>query len=201
MGDTTQGQGTPSPLSVRAMAAALGDVTKSQVDRLYKQGMPRHSVEAARAWRAANLELSRTADSRIDRPPVQTPAGLPDPPAGDLVDDPVEEPEVEADENTAAYRRHRADRERVRSEREQLELDQLRGKLIDLEEAKRLAFTAFRSLRDAVLNVPARVKDQCAAESDSFKVEQLIEAELTAALDAFQPAKVLREQDDDDEPG
>ena len=201
MGDTTQGQGTPSPLSVRAMAAALGDVTKSQVHRLYEQGMPRHSVEAARVWRAAHLEMSRTADSRIDRTPSQTSAGLADLSAGDGVDEPLDEPEVGADENTAAYRRHRSERERVRSEREQLELDQLRGKLIDLDEAKRLAFTAYRGLRDAVLNAPARVKDQCAAETDSFKVEQLIEAELTAALDAFDPAKVLREQDDDDETG
>lgn len=183
------------------MAAALGDVTKSQVDRLYKQGMPRHSVEAARAWRLQNLELSRTADSRIDRPVVQTPVGLTDPPAGDAAEDAPDELVGEVDEHAVAYREHRANRERLRAEKDQLELDQLRGRLIDLDEAKRLAFTAFRSLRDAVLNVPARIKDQCAAETDAFKVEQLIEAELTAALDAFDPAKVLREPDDDDEAG
>lgn len=100
--------------------------------------------------------------------------------------------------DSAAYREHRATRERINAERAQIELDQLKGSLIDLEEAKRLAYTAFRTLRDAVLNVPTRIKDQCAAESDAFRVEQLIEAELVAALNTFDLARVTRETDDDD---
>lgn len=182
------------------MAEALG-IGKSQCADLFRKGMPRDSADAARAWRLEQLEMSRTAESRIDRPVVQTPAGLADTPAGDAVDEVPDELVGEVDEHAAAFREHRANRERLRAEKDQLELDQLRGRLIDLDEAKRLAFTAFRSLRDAVLNVPARIKDQCAAEADAFKVEQLIEAELTAALDAFDPAKVLREPDDDDETG
>lgn len=113
-------------------------------------------------------------------------------------------PDVDLDEepidgHSAAYREHRADRERLRKEREQLELDQLRGRLIGLDDAKRLAFTAFRSLRDAVLNVPARVKDQCAAEADALRIEQLLDAELTQALQAFDVAKALQVEADDDD--
>lgn len=59
-------------LSVRKMAKALG-VTKSQVGRDKQAGMQMASVEAARAWRLATHDISRTVDGRIDR--VQTPAG------------------------------------------------------------------------------------------------------------------------------
>lgn len=112
-----------------------------------------------------------------------------------LEEDEAEEPE---DQHSLAYRGARAERERIRVERDQIELDQLRGKYIPVVEANRLAFTAFRTLRDAVLNVPARVKDQVAAESDAFTIEQLLDAELTAALESFNPAKVLRDPEDDD---
>lgn len=99
---------------------------------------------------------------------------------------------------TEAYRQARAEREKVRLDRERLELEQLRGNLIDLGEAKRLAFSAFRELRDAVLNVPARIKDECAATSDALLVEQLIERELSKALASFDLARVTTDQDDAD---
>lgn len=103
-----------------------------------------------------------------------------------------------ADEHSPAFRKARAEQMEIRVSRERIELEQLRGSLIGLDEAKRLAYTAFRSLRDAVLNVPARIKDQCAAETDSFKIEQIIDAELSAALQSFNPARVLVEATEDD---
>ncbi len=95
------------------------------------------------------------------------------------------------------YRTARAGREKLRLQREQLELDQLRGKLADIDELRRIGFTAFRSLRDAILNVPARIKDQCAAETDPLTVERLIEAELMAVLASFDPARAISEAPDD----
>lgn len=186
MRDRQQGHGTVTALSIRKMADALG-VSKSQVARDAAAGMPMTSPEAARAWRIATLDVSRTKEGRIDR----------EPPAGSQAPAPSAEPE-EPDENSAIYRLHRAENERLKSERAQIELDQLRGSLIDRELANRLAFTAYRSLRDAVLNVPARVKDECAAQADAFQVEQLLERELTAALASFDPTKVLREVEDDE---
>lgn len=103
-----------------------------------------------------------------------------------------------ADDN-AAYRQARGEREQLRLQRDRYELEQLRGSLISVDEAKRLAFTAFRSLRDAVLNVPARVKDQCAAETDALRIEQLLDAELSAALGGFNADQVLSEIDDEDD--
>lgn len=188
---------TARKLSVRQMAAAL-DVAKSAVARDARAGMPMTNIAAARAWRLANHDVSRTKAGRIDRP---APASAPIAPLQAQTDDLAEPPgsEVEpGDEHTSAYREHRATRERVNAERGQLELDQLRGSLIGRKDAERLVFTAGRVLRDAILNVPARIKDQLAAEMDAFKVEQQLEAELTAALDAFDPTRVLRDEDDDE---
>ena len=208
MRDTTPGHGTAVAepcLSVRGMAEALG-VSKSQVDRDKQAGMPMHSAAAARAWREAQHDMSRTVEGRIDRP------GTPDAPrpavgglasaagAGGSVDSPAStEPDEPAPGDTAEYRKARAERERTSADRAQLELDQLRGKLIDVDEAKRLAFTSFRSVRDAVLNVPARVAAQCAAETDALRVEQLIEDELSLALLRFAPDKLLADTEADDE--
>ena len=193
-------------LSVRAMAAALG-VSKSQVQRDKDAGMPMHDAAAARAWRDAHHDISRTAEGRIDRPGQDPlPATLADDAAADLAGQdtaaaPAAAPATLAE--TEAYRAARSDREQIRRDREQIELDQLRGSLIALEDAKRLAYTSFRLLRDALLNIPARVKDQVAAETDPLLIEHLIEAEISGALSGFRPERVLvdtaADADDDDE--
>lgn len=191
--------------SIRSMATALG-VSKSQVARDKAAGMPMADADAARAWRLAQHDMSRTVEGRIDRPAsaadtttaatagLATGAGgVSAPPASSGADELVD------DEDTGKFRRARADREETNAETARLELEQLRGRLIDLDEAKRLAFTAFRSLRDAVLNVPARVKDQCAAEADALTIEQLLEAELISALSGFDAARVLVDTDTDND--
>ena len=102
------------------------------------------------------------------------------------------------DRSASEYREHRATRERYQALTQQLEYEQLIGKLINVEEAKRIAYTTFRSLRDAVLNVSPRVKDQLAALTDPHEVEQVLDRELAAALGSIDPAKLLTEQDQDE---
>jgi hypothetical protein len=205
-------------LSVRTLAAALG-VSKSQVHRDALVGMPVHSVDAARAWRARVHDISRTVDGRIDRPgpgvrqeAQSLASGRPDAPslAGARPDEPAampgavtvpQEPPEDAPQpgDTAEYRKARAERERTRAEREALELEQLRGKLIAIDEVSRIAFTAFRGLRDAIENVPARIKDQVAAEADPFHVERIMATELTSVLQSFDVAAAVSEPDDEDD--
>lgn len=185
------------PMSVRAMAQALG-VGKSQVQRDAAAGMPMSDPAAARAWREAHHDVSRTAHGRIDRHAISASTAALLQAAADTAPPPAED-EAPRPDDTAAYREARTARERIRRDREQLELDQLRGNLIGLDDAKRLAFTAFRSLRDAVLNVPARVKDQCAAATDPIAIERLIEDELNAALGRFSADRVLHETADEEE--
>jgi hypothetical protein len=104
----------------------------------------------------------------------------------------------EEDPSLAAYRASRAAREQLRFEREQIELEQLRGSVIELAEAQRLGFTALRIVRDAILNVPVRVKDIVAAENDNMRIEHLLHAELTAALNAIDLAAIMRDEDLED---
>lgn len=126
-------------------------------------------------------------------------------PASSDDDEPLDEPAAggSTDDDTKAYRAERAQRERIRREREQIELDQLRGSLVDKADVARLRFTEFRALRDALGNVASRIKDAVAAESDALRCEQLIDREISARLADFADQVLARgvtsEADDDDE--
>lgn len=102
-------------------------------------------------------------------------------------------------DQTSEYRLERAKRERIRREREELELEELRGNYLPLADAELVVFTAFRTLRDAMLQVGTRIKDRCAAAADPFMVEQIIEAEVAATFARFDPSKMLQATADDDE--
>ena len=56
------------------------------------------------------------------------------------------------------------------------------GRLIPAEQATRAGFTAARVIRDNVLNIPARVSAELAAESDAAKVFTRLDTELRLAL-------------------
>ncbi|WP_175796342.1 hypothetical protein [Burkholderia anthina] len=99
------------------------------------------------------------------------------------------------DPSLATYRAARASREELRYEKELLELERLRGSLIAVTEAQRLGFTALRTVRDAVLNVPVRVKDIVAAEGDPMRIERILRDELMSALNAIDLAAIMRDED------
>lgn len=105
------------------------------------------------------------------------------------------------DPDTASYRRERAAREAIKRETEQIELDRLRNKLIDVDDANRVVFTSFRSLRDSLLNIGPRIKDQLASELDAFQTEKILDAELSAVLGSFDVSKALSESADEDDEG
>lgn len=116
---------------------------------------------------------------------------------GHNADDGAEaEAEAEGDPSTSEYRTHRAEREKYSALKQKLEYEQLAGELIPVEEAKRIAYTTFRGIRDSVLNVPARLKDQLAALDDPHQCERLVEAALSAALAGIDVGRLLQDQDD-----
>ncbi len=171
MGDTKgHGPRDAAGLSVRAMAAAVAQLgrrlTKSQVQRDYSEGAPRE-VGAYLAWRTKHRDFSRSSEGRIDRP--QTPApnapvahaanAAVDPPAGlDSAGGEATAADSEpADEHTEAFRKFRADNERIKNERGQLELAREKGELVAVADIEALRFTEGRIVRDRVLMVPARV--------------------------------------------
>lgn len=102
-------------------------------------------------------------------------------------------------DQTDEYRSERAKRERIRREREEIELEELRGNVVPLADAEITVFTAFRTLRDSMLQVATRIKDRCAAISDPFMIEQIIEAEIAASFARFEPAKMLQPVLDDED--
>ncbi|POS05317.1 hypothetical protein C3Y08_25180 [Burkholderia gladioli] len=105
------------------------------------------------------------------------------------------------DPSLATYRDARARREMVRLERDQLELARERGTTLARDLAERLAFTAFRTVRDNIMNVPVRIKDVLAAETDPTRVEQLLEEELTQALASVDAEALLRDTDEEEADG
>jgi len=194
--NTTNSTLLTGEVSLRAYARHRG-VALNAVQRAIASGRIRKTAggkidvaAADKAW-AANTDLSR-------RPPD---APLP---AGATGRDGGGEADADADAGgeaagTSEYQKHRATRERIRAEREQIELDQLAGRVIDVGEAGRMAFTAFRTLRDAIMNVAPRIKDILAAETDPMKVEQIVEAELASALESIDIGKVLTDQDEEEQ--
>lgn len=62
------------------------------------------------------------------------------------------------------YAKARTEQIRLKAERERFELDRLRGLLVDRDRATQQAFAFARGFRDAVLNWPARVGAEIAAE-------------------------------------
>lgn len=103
-----------------------------------------------------------------------------------------------ADPNLTEYRAHRATRERYQALKQQLDYEQQIGSLIDVNEAKRIVSTSFRALRDSVLNVAPRIKDELAAISDPAMIEQILDRELGAALAGIDVKQLLEEQDTED---
>jgi hypothetical protein len=129
---------------------------------------------------------------------------MPAPPANpddDEEDDDVPAAASREDPSMAAYRAARAAREQTRLERERMDLERERGTTLPLADAQRLAFTAFRTVRDNVMNIPVRLKDALAAETDPIRIETMLDAELVRALASVDAKALLSENDMDDADG
>lgn len=108
----------------------------------------------------------------------------------------------ESDAAKKSYHLSRAARAKIDTENAQLDLDQRKGKLIDLDEAKQLGFTTLRMLRDALRNTGPRIAAQLAAMTDLFDCELLINAEIDAVLASMTVEKILTDPyADDDQSG
>lgn len=151
---------------------------------------------ADREW-DVNTDASRIAVSAVE---VATPLAQKEisfaAQAGEEADRPAAEELTGSDKSASEYRENRSKREYYVAAKHKLEYEQLLGQLINVDEAKRIAFTSFRAIRDSVLNVAARIKDQLAAESDPHVCEELLERELSAALASVDVGKLVAESED-----
>ncbi len=142
-------------MSKRALARALG-LSPSAVLKLEARGMPLDSVEAARAWRLANLDPMRTKASGA---------------------------RAERTGRTDALMDARIEREQAEAALASLRLAELSGELVRVADIKRELARTFVSLRDALLNIPHRMAPLVAAESDQARVFAMLEAELRQTLE------------------
>lgn len=190
----------------RHRGVSLGAVQKAiSTNRI--QVTPEKKIDSSVADMAwdANTDASRVAVNVIQQRPQAAQQSIGLAPAADDTprgleksdDDKSETDDLNGNDRVAnEYREHRATRERYMALKQQLEYEQQVGSLISVDDAKRIAYTSFRALRDAVLNVAPRIKDQLAATTDPLLCEQLLDAELSSALAGIDVGKLLKEQDD-----
>ncbi|MEX3915985.1 hypothetical protein AB4Y43_07030 [Paraburkholderia sp. BR10872] len=156
------------------------------------------AVLAESAWRR-NTDESRRSFADLSRDTKALEADTPLPPADG--DEAFPAAASTNDPHMAVYRAARAERETTRAKRESMELERDLGNLLDLADANRLAFTAFRTLRDSVMNVPVRIKDLLAAESDPHRIESMLEDELARALSSIDVNRLMHEEETDEDDG
>jgi phage terminase Nu1 subunit (DNA packaging protein) len=83
------------------------------------------------------------------------------------------------------YLEARAEREKYRAEIEKLKYRVMTGELIEAEPNLQNVTLLARAFRDAILNIPARLAAQVAAERDPRRIEAMLRKEIEVALDAL----------------
>ncbi|HEU0180354.1 MAG TPA: hypothetical protein VFV58_39460 [Blastocatellia bacterium] len=83
------------------------------------------------------------------------------------------------------YADARALKEVYDAQRRKLELEVRAGELISRTAVERAAFSRFRMIRDACLNIPARVAPLLAGEKDEAKVFSILEEEIRRVFTDF----------------
>lgn len=71
----------------------------------------------------------------------------------------------------------------------ELEYEERLGTLIKADDADREWFELARLVRDTMLNIPARIADQLAHETDQRKVQDLLEQEIYQAIESLTEEK------------
>lgn len=73
-------------------------------------------------------------------------------------------------------------KKRASTEKEELELEEMKGKLLNAEKVKSAAFEKARRVRDAIENLPNRLTALLAAEQDEWKIREMLNTEIKAVL-------------------
>jgi hypothetical protein len=140
-------------LTTHQMADALGCSTGTvSTDR--QRGMPMHSAKAARAWQESNKRAKAKAGGKRDAAQI-APSG---------------------------YMDARTARERAEAEAAQIRVLEARGSLVHRDKVRQEVARHLASLRESLLQIPARLQSVLAAEQDEAKVHDILQDELYQAL-------------------
>lgn len=84
----------------------------------------------------------------------------------------------------------RTEREKALAEIKQMEAGKMRGELIEVRIVERETFKEARRVRDAFLNMPARIAAEIAVETDPHKVEYFLDKEIREILEQLAVMKI-----------
>lgn len=178
-------------VSQAALARAL-DISAPMVTKLKKLGMPVDNVDAARAWREQNLNIAQRKDV-MSRPegatatpavfePItvngmrvfgENPPPAPPPTHADFGDD----YETLEDFKAAKTRLTVAE-----ANLKELAEARERRELIRVDAVKRQLATEYSTLREALMQIPARMAPLLAAEGEAASIQTMLEVEVHQAL-------------------
>jgi phage terminase Nu1 subunit (DNA packaging protein) len=175
MGEKVKGEQV-SQMSQSDLGRALG-LSPAAITKLKKQGMPVVSVDAAQAWRLARQSVARRKPQPLTAVAVAAPKTVGEhialPPMGEGAY--ARQPESEY--NTARTRREKAEAEIA-----ELRLAEQLGLLINAAHVRAALAKRVAGLREAMLQLPARVVPLLAASPDAGSMDKILRAEIVAAL-------------------
>lgn len=148
------------------LAKGLG-VDATLVRRYVKRGMPIESVAAAAAWKAANIRPRVNEGQKQPKNKSAVPAKHKPRPIASQYQD-ARTKLADADAQMA-----------------QLTLLERRGELVSRERVRLDMARRLSSLRDSLLQIPARMQSVLAAETEDAKVHDLLMDELYLVLGQF----------------
>jgi hypothetical protein len=170
-----------------ALRAVQKAIESGRISLVEKDGKRFIDSEAADAAWARNTDETKRSGLFENTPPPSEELA-----AADKADEPTAS-------DTTEYRKARTEREQLRLEQERMDLAERKNESIAVADANILIVTAIRLLRDRVLIVPPRLKDELAAETDAAKVELMLLNALEDALRSVNQGAVLSGIDEDDD--
>ena len=87
-----------------------------------------------------------------------------------------------------SFNESRAKSEHFRAELARLDLEVKEEQLVEVSRVQREAFSSARAVRDALSNIPDRVSNQMAAETDPVVIHQTLTEEIRKALESLTDA-------------
>lgn len=159
------------PGYLKQYATHAGISRQAAADQLERVG-----INYLQPFEFAEADKRREAARHADRAAFATPI------YNSAADDESVDPETKKDPK---FIESQARREMFKAKLTELEYLERVGKIIPAEDVDREWFELARLVRDTMLNIPARIADQLAHETDQRKVQDLLEQEIYQALEAI----------------
>ncbi len=175
------------------IAAAL-DLSPAVICRLVKRGMPTDCPASADQWRRQNVRARVRVERAAAASEPTAPAGFAAPSSSFIAPPPAPpspaRPHAETLPTECSYQEARRRDAVASAEIRELEVAELRGDLVRRATVVAALGRRVASLREALLQMPARLVPQLAATTDPIKMDQLLRDEVTRALEQVSSASV-----------